>query len=556
MSKLRELLILHVMPEELRLAAARLEGGCALLSQIAGFPCTSKEPDAAAVRDQAVLDAVQQHISQRRWHGRDLVCVVSGPSVASQYYELPPLAGKALDQAVRLKLGPQLHFDINQSIVALGQPTAARRASDKGIRVPATAIQKEVASSVVQIARQSRLNLVALVAGPAVVAQMARRSAGDAAEWEALLLLDERGATLVAHDASRTILSAELPISLSDLTAAYMRPIISGDVVVQLDAAAALALRTEAGIPTPDQVIQRLELTGDRLLPLLEPVLQKATKQLTQWLTFASTCNKGAAVRRLALVGPSIQIPGLAEALASRLSIEVEARRWLAGWVQLTGEQAVEASAEEFALLAGAAVFATDVPDLRPPEYRRERRLQQVRRVVAVTGPLAACAMLAFGSLFGSLDSSLASTVNRGKSQWTGVQQILGENDKRGAVYQRVRAMESQLAVFAESTPGWIAVFKELSLMLPAELRVLEYSVRQDAQGMKLLIRAGVHPAQAGRGFDEVVSHTLLLLQRSALFRRVELVSANKGTVSEDPGAAGSLAIEVDLMYPHAKEKS
>jgi len=554
MSRDRELLILHAGQEELRICSARLADGSVRLSRAASFLCPTKQPDGSPLQDQTTLDALHEHLAQQKSAGCDLICIVSGSTVACQHLDMPPLAGRALEQAVRLKLAPQLHFDIGQSIVAVTSEESEESGENKKIRVQAAALRSDIARAVVDTAQRAGLDLVALSAAPAALAAIARHRRNDHPGLHAVLHVDEKSSTLIVQDESRTIVTSELPLGAAELTAAYMRPIIHGENVVQLDEPAALNLRNEVGVPSADQAIERLGLTGDRLLPLLEPALQKFAKQLTQWLAFATTCNSGVRVPRMHLVGPGSRIPGFASALAARLSIDVQARDWLAGWVALD-DAASPGQVESYAALAGAAAFGRGLPSLIPPEYRRQRRLRRIRQSVTWCGPIAACAVFLVGLLFGRLESSLSGSPARNDPHLGAVEQVLDRAGKWNAVSAQIRELEGQLTAFSEASPSWIGVFKELSLTLPSELRALEYTARYEEDGMSLVIRAAVHPDRARRGFDEIVAQTLLLLQRSSFFRRVELVSANQGNVPEDPRAVGAISVELDLVYPQPRSE-
>jgi hypothetical protein len=78
-----------------------------------------------------------------------------------------------------------------------------------------------------------------------------------------------------------------------------------------------------------------------------------------------------------------------------------------------------------------------------------------------------------------------------------------------------------------------------------------------------LWLREGSHQIVIYKGgyrsFDETVSNTLLLLQRSAFFSRVELISANRtdaAPASNEPGTSGELSLRLDLVYPRNRGKA
>jgi Tfp pilus assembly PilM family ATPase len=555
MSSRREILVLQVTGEEVRLACASVTGSSVRLSDTATFCCTGKHADAGTLRDQVLRDAMAAQVARHGWIAREVICVVGGGPVAVQHFEMPPLRGTALRQAVRLKLGSQLHFDANQALLAIRPTGDAPTGAAGQVGVEVCAIERETARSVVDMALEMGLVPMCLTLSPAVISRLARERDSARADSSAVLHVDERTSTLVVLRGSAPVVTSELDIGAAELTRALMRPIISGESDVQLDEAAALALRAEVGIPAPDQEIASLGVTGDRLLPLLEPAIQKFARQLTQWLTFATTCNGGAAVTTMQIVGPGAAIPGLARTLAARLAIEIQPEHWLADWVSLE-EASAPGRLDGFAVAAGAARWTRQLPDLMPPEVLRQRRVRRVRRSIAVCGPILAAAIGGLAVLFDHLGSGLSITAADRRQELAGVEQIVEANTRWAEEQARVRALEGQFDAFCRASPSWVGVFKELSLLLPSELRALEYSTRAEGGRLIFTVRAGVYTAKTGRSFDEVVAQALLVLQRSAFFRRVELVSAQRGQAPEDPASAGSLAVQLELVVPQAGRKA
>ncbi|HUN82647.1 MAG TPA: hypothetical protein VMV81_14175, partial [Phycisphaerae bacterium] len=302
MSRNREILILLAGPEEIRLARVRRESDRLHVLDVADFQSGVRNADGSALRDQPTVDAVCECIRKKNWAGRELICVVGGNPVACHHYNLPPLKGSALRQAAILKLGQQLHFDIAQAIVAVN-PATIGGPRDGLIRVEVSALHEDAAVAALNLAEACSLNISVLTVVPAALGALAGQQRRNAPGLHSILFFDEKSTTLVVLDGPTPFVTTELPMCAADLTQALMRPIISGDDILHLDESAALALRNEIGVPAFDQEIVSLQVTGERLLPLLEPVLQKMSRQITQWLTYASTCTGGVPIRSLVVVG-------------------------------------------------------------------------------------------------------------------------------------------------------------------------------------------------------------------------------------------------------------
>ncbi len=547
MSKSRDILILQAFPEELRLASARESSGVVEVSHLSSFWCRSKSDDTSALCDQTTLDALAAYVEDRGWAQRELICIVGGPGVSCQHYDLPPLKGPALRQAAILKLKQQLHFEVSDAVVAVDIALNALGVPENQVRVDVSAIQRDIAQAAIDAASTARLHLTAITAAPAAYARLAADWTSETSGSRAILQIEEKSCTLVILNGPTPFVTTELPMGAGDITTALMRPIISGENVIQLDESAAAALRNEIGVPSPRQDVVSLQVTGDRILPLLEPVLQKLSKNITQWLSFAATCNNGQAITSVALTGVGGTIHGLAASLASRLGLEVTSGPRIGDHVRL-GAETDGVDVESLGLMVAGTRFWRELPDLIPEELRYRKRVNSIKRVLVWSGPFAAAVLFTFGLLFEQVGRTLAHEVAHNSSRLVEAQALIEGRAKMARQTETALNLAGQIEGFVECSPSWVGVFKELSLVLPSELRVLEYTSRTNASGMNLVVKAGVHTSKTQRTFDDVVAQTLLLLERSSFFKRVEM-SVNRTPQSEDLGAAGVLTIELELAY-------
>ena len=552
MSSGRDILVLHASGGELRLVQTRVIRNTVELSNACAFMTAEHSEDTSALRDESTLDSLAEYVTRQGWTGRDLICVIGGSSVACHYYDMPPLKGDALRQAVLLKLDQQLHFDVGDAVVVIRTLTPHGSDNTKQIRVSATAVQKDLADAAVNAASRVGLNMKTISAAPAAITAVAQSKAGADDGLQAFLHVDERISTLIVLDGQSPCLTSELPIGMADLTKALMRPIVSGDDVIQLDEARATALRNDIGIPAADQEIESLGVTGEKLLPLLEPILQQFTKQFTQWLTFVSTTVGKGIVRSIRIVGPGAMISGLPETISSRLSINGCTADWLKGSAVLT-DVSEGLAIDTFVTAVGTVQHWQELPDLTPTEYRRRCVVRRVRKTVTICGAITTAAVITFALMADRLGNQLFPQISAQQEQLAGVQQVVGENTKWAMQQEAVARLQEQFEEFARSTPSWVGLFKEVSVLLPREVQTSEFVVRSHENGIRLVLNGTVYPSEDGPGFDEAVEQSLLLLQRSCFFKRVQLLTANREASSETPGAAGTLEIELDLVFPHPR---
>lgn len=551
-----DFLILQVNTDELRVALARVREGSVELIRPTSFQSENAGSDAQLLRDQVVLDALASHIRANDWASKPLVVVVGSTKVACQYYAMPPLKGSALKQAVLLKLGQQLHFDVADAIVAIdaqGDVSAADD-SEKQCWHRVGAIDRDLVDCIIDVAESLSLKLHAVTVAPAALAAHAMTDARGTRGLRVLLYSDERQSTFLLLADGQPRVATDLPIGLTDLTAAMMRPIIVGDHVIQLDEQQAAALRSETGIPEADATIDSIGVTGDRLLPLLEPTLQKFAKHLTQWLSFASTQFSGR-IESFSLVGPGAGVPGLADALAVRVAREVEAKHWLDTVATIDGALSCD-SIEPCAVMVGAGLHWESTPDLIPPEFKRERRMRRVRRRIAMCGPFLAAGVLLYAFMLDNIHGTLSTTIDTRNAELADVQEIVGRNQQWEGEKRIITQLQGQFDKFSLETPNWVGMFKELSHLLPTEMRATELTANRSTHGLKLVLRASVLQTNRGRGFDEVVGEAMMALEGSVFLDSVQLLSANRDESEGDDLLAGTFAVELELAYPAAGDRT
>ncbi|MCK6457466.1 MAG: hypothetical protein L6Q92_13180 [Phycisphaerae bacterium] len=546
MPRRSDILMLEVSEHAARIVQVRRAGDAVEFRNAATFGrADAARAGSLALADASVRERLEAHVAAHNGRGSDLVAVISGPTVTCSYFEMPELKAPALRSAVQLKLSQQLDYDVQEAVLCVEPPVSTGESSAPW--VGAVAIHRDQARLVTQLCDVLRVRLVAMTAGPSALAEWGRIAAAiEAKGIEAVLSVGERASTLVVYRDGHAFVSSELPLGLADFTRALMRPIIHGDDVIQLDEAGATALRDSVGIPSPDRVIESLNVPSARLLPLLEPVLQQFAKHLTQWLSFARSSGSGASVTRLTLAGPGARIQGLAETLAARLKLATRSTDAAAATIRLSGE-----FAPELELLAGAFLAQRPLPDLVPPEVRQRQRIERYRRFGESVGPALAATLLLVTLLFRHLTSGLDQAQARDASILEKTQAELRALNEWKAQADRVLAREREIGDFARTSPRWVGIFKELAVLLPTNMQIRQMSARTIEDGLTLQVTAVLYAAQEGVLFDEAVEQTLATLQASPYFSRVEVLSAARAdAVARRERQLGTMVVELRLAYP------
>lgn len=555
MSKDRQLIIVEARPELLRLNFVCGEAGatidCCDAVTIAPNDPNSEE---SSLLDQLALDAAADAIRERcEWRSAQMIVIVGGSDVACHYFSMPNLEGKALSEAVRLKLAQQMHFSPSESVVDISRTCGDEATHGDTLGVCATAVRRNVAEAAVAFALQTKHGLLGITSSAVALTRLAQSiAAGGDETAKATLYIDQNYSTLVVIGESGPILTTEMPVGVEDFTSALMRPIIAGDDVHQLDEAQALELRNRVGIPDRDDDIGIHNLKGKSLLPLLEPALQRFAQQLTQWLTFATTADGGGEVKHMHVVGAGAKMPGLGESLGKRLKIDVDRPDWL----QQHGPSQTSSDGESFAASCAVAKFLGDLPDLLPEQERKRRRIARVRNSTTKAGPIIAAATLGVAFLFNQIGGHLSNAVGQVQTEMVRVQSMVSENTKLQQERAAIDALKARFDTFARQTPNWVGLFKELSIILPKEIRVTRMTTRNDGAAIRVVIDGEVARSHRGESYDQSVELALTALERSPFASAVRLVNSSRAD-GEQGDVEGTMSVEVSLAYemPPASEE-
>lgn len=549
MSKDRQLIIVEARPESLRLNFLRGDGAsvieCVGATAIAPTDPKSEE---SSLLDQLALDAATEAIRDRTdFRNADMVVIVGGGDIACHYFAMPQLEGATLLDAVRLKLGQQMHFPLDEAVIDITRLPGAAGHAGETIPVRATAVRKVVAEAAVAFAQQARRHLVAITSSAIALTRLTETTAtDDGVAVCATLQIDASYSTLIVVGESGPCLTTELPVGADDFTRALMRPIIAGDDVFQIDEAQAIELRNRVGIPDREAEIGLHNLKGKSLLPLLEPAIQRFAQQLTQWLTFAATTEGGGQVQRLQVVGQGALLPGLGDALSQRLKIDFVLPNWLESHARVAN--APSHDLESYAAASAAMKFLDDLPVLLPDEERKRRRIARFRSSTTKAGPIIAAATLGIAFLFNQVGGHLSQAVGEVQSEMLRVQSLVDENTRLHQERAAIDALKGRFDLFSSQTPNWLGLFKELSIILPMEIRVRRLRTGNDGGELRVIIDGDVARSGRGQSYDESVELALTALERSPFAKSVRLMNSSRKD-GDRTEYEGTMSVEVSLAY-------
>lgn len=539
---------------------------------LGAFRAAARSRDAAAISDDAALRQLAQCVREQGLTGRTATLLLGGASVSCHRLALPKLDRESANKAIRLKLANLLPYDVRLAALAIEGPTPRETEGTIEHVYQVACAPAELPRTACQAVQTAGLVVHDLLpAAAAIEAVVAARLADRDTEPIAAAYIGESATMLVVCHAGVVTAVNELPAALSDLTAALMRPIIVGERSIELSEADARRHRDTSGLPAAGEIVETLGVPAERVLPLVEPVLQQWARSLTQWLSFAATNAPMQALSRLVITGPGAAVPGLVRALTGRLPLGVEADDDPARGVQphpptnpapsagADASRAVLSPAQWAGLRPAvhAAECAFNLPSLLPRELRRTRRLASGIRVAGCCGTvLAATFILATAALWragGGLSSTLAAnegTMDKTRSRLSELRHTLQRA-------RRAEKLHNDMQIFSLCTPRWSGVLRELARVLPPQVVLRRVQAEQRNGSVELLVTARVFADTAASGFDQVIQAPLRGLQASPFFEAVEVVSADQPTAGVGPNSeSGELRMKMRVIFPTTRENA
>lgn len=256
------------------------------------------------------------------------------PTATAGVFSCPERAGTAgARAAARLALAESADLALDSSPHALDHLSTDRRAADGqpahihtlGIADTETTSQA-LAEWLVRAGTSPAELIPADVPGLVTAVDTALGQSGDD-RVAVVLFVGEHSSVLTAASAGRLRFVRQIGIgaaSLTDALAREIRPAGQDHPPVTLDPATASALLLSQGIPRRDQEIDPGRgLTGDAVLPLLQPVLQRCIVEIKQSLRFGLDERERTRARLLG-TGPGASIPRLVEVIGAQAGMQVE----------------------------------------------------------------------------------------------------------------------------------------------------------------------------------------------------------------------------------------
>lgn len=479
---------------------------------------------------------------------REVHVALSGSEVAVRRVHIPPMSARELPEAVKWQVKDELPFPVQEAVLDL--------------RVIGEVWEKDLKKQDVLVAAASRSCLHGLMG-------MVERAGGRVASvtptplalWSSVAGLipdaQQGSVVLIELGASTTHVAIvkdgqvrvvrDLAVGSATMTEALIGETVSDKGKMTIDRSLAEAFKRRYGVLTeaPEGTTEE-GVPLFHLASLIRPLLENLLTELSRFLDFYKVQMEQGGISRLLLCGGGANLKQLQPFLAEGLGLPVEVFNPL---VRITDrvermepEQVAEAG-PRLAVAVGAALDHGQGLNLLPARPRAAMLSAVPRRVwIRAAQAVAGTAIALYAGLW--LIVGVTEWQLRGqRAAWA---QVKPTYTKALSVIARHKALHGsidQAQQFLEAQPIWEGLFKELGEAMPANLELVEVSLRADAvtsprSPLRIVLRGRLAPGAGGAPGS--ISQFVEALEQSIFFERVHLVSSELHT------GAGATTFEIE----------
>jgi Tfp pilus assembly protein PilN len=306
----------------------------------------------------------------------------------------------------------------------------------------------------------------------------------------------------VVSDGGRLLFHRRIALGIESLVRSLQMPIRFGSESIQLAPPEAESILLQHGIPTREDTVDAARgITGQHVLPLLQPALQRFVVELRQSLRFGLPDDRRASLQ-LSVHGPGSQIKGLQELVRTELGLAALAETT----VEVHGARAASLS-------------------LLPSEMIHRRRTASTARWLWSGGALAGVLMTAqWFQMRGELEHARAAAAANAAHR-AGHEALATTEARLHEAGAAVGRLESEMGSRLGTRAPVDAVLRDIAALTPESVRLLSIGLRVE-EGRTVLEVGGY--AKSGDAAERPLEKFMNALGASPLVERVTLGSVQR----------------------------
>lgn len=446
-----------------------------------------------------VADQMRAEVLRNGWEGFPTACLLSQRATSTHTYLLPKMPEEEMRQAIELRLTETLHFDVEDAVFDFKSFQDPKDPESKMVMVFVVVARKDALHRNLEVIRQAGLNPVSVSAASESLANLTIQTRPKNLTGASVHIdLGANSTVINLFDGRVLRFSREIDITGDSFAEALMRPIISGNQVINLDRDQADEILLLTGYPQADidMDLPHDVHTAD-ILPLMTPVAQKLSTEIRRSIDYLNGLLERTGAVEIMLSGSSGSMPNLDYTLEENLNMPVHyvdpVAHAIAHW-RLSICDNDQASPPGFSNVLGYSLGQHKPVNLLALEeaanVAKQRATRDQRTRATVTLALMAClAIAAFPLDRKYVNANRLTRITSGNLD----REILEQAD--AMVYWASFQGKAQKVTQARGpVPDWSGVMKELGSILPESAQIVTLTSRQLPDSVSVDMVARVHP--------------------------------------------------------------
>lgn len=478
----------------------------------------------------SIISRLKAAVEENGWNGLPASCLLSGSVISTQSFQFPKMPETELRQAIELKLEESLHFDVEDAVFDFRHIAHSDDDDSNRIMVLVVVAQRKAVEMASRIAEGAGLKPQSVGAAAESLANLTSHTSIGYQDGPSIHIdMGDDFTVLNLFDGKTLRFCREINLAGNSFVQALMRPILTGNEVVNLNLQQAREVILELGCPTDALEIKLPHgIASSAATPLVEPVGQRLATEIKRSVNYLRSMLKHKGAVRIVLSGSSGSLPHLADFLAEALAQPVThidaVQRAVHHW-RLAISDRNPPPIGGFSAMLGHSLGNRHPINLLARERQRKRQIRIDRKLRRASVPVAASLVL--GISLAALPVDLRfSKVN---GQLSGmIESLDGELEDYAAAIDARDEMKQrfiEIDTACGRPPDWTGLLRELSFLFPEGVQITALELQRRGGVNRARLSAVIHPnAEVS---NSVLAELAQELSASPIFAKVRIIDSS-----------------------------
>ena len=463
-----------------------------------------------AVREKELQELLKKMLRKVDLKNSHFIATIDCARTAIKKVMTPYMPKGELRDAIRLAAKNYFPFSIDEALIdfqILGEVV------DKGIKkyqVLVATSPKKTINRGLSLLGGVGVKPSAFIVVPCAIQRLMHGAYSQEKEGICFLDIGMHYTELVIFKGKDLVFSRKIPVAGDDITREMTGVLVSDRGKTELSLEDAEKIKREVGIPsegTSEMVENKISTV--QILSMIRPSLEQLVSETDRCFDYYREETDGGRIESLVLLGGGASLKGLDKFLSNELGIEIRFGNPLRGLKIESG--AIDGSLSDthrLGVAIGAALSEAKGINLLPPEIKEETKTIFKRATVqaVVAGVVLGLALLYIG--MGIQLTSFQRRTDAAKMELLSL----------GPQMEDVEAQALANKIL-QNEPYWEDVFRELSNIVPANINLKEFSMKDGIIKMRGIV--------ASSAPEELLSNLILGLEKS-VFNNVRLIGTKE----------------------------